>query len=172
MCVILNVSSITNTVGARLLEKYVVPDAAYNRRGARDRCLEGTRKLWISNIMDRACGDADRPICWFYGPAGFGTVAERCAEAGTLAASFFFKQGAGGRARIDGLIPTLCYQLTLSIPDTKLQIQTALQNDPIIPQQSLEDQLQKLVTNPVLSLAQPTRRMVVIDALDECDNNA
>jgi hypothetical protein len=73
MYVILKLSQQLIGAGLReLLEKYVVPDAAYNRRGARDRCLEGTREPVISKIMDWARGDTDHPICWFYGPAGFG----------------------------------------------------------------------------------------------------
>jgi hypothetical protein len=67
------------------------------------------------------------------------TIAERCATASTLTASFFFSRGAGPRARIAGLIPTLAYQLTLSVPDTKPLIHDALQGDPTIPYQSLED---------------------------------
>jgi hypothetical protein len=127
--------------------------------------------------MEWIGASGDRPICWFSGPAGFGksavaqTVAEQCAKAGMLAASFFFSRGAGNRTCINGFIPTLSYQLTLSLPHTKMIIQTALQNDPTIPHQSLEDQLEKLLINPTLALHEPIRPLVVIiDALDECDN--
>jgi len=162
-----------------LFQKFVVPDAAHNRGGSRNRCLEGTRENVIAEIMKWIDDAGDRRICWFSGPAGFGksaiaqTIADRCAAAVTLAASFFFSRGAGDRGRIAGLILTLSYQLTLSVPDTKSTIRDVLQNDPTIPHQSLEDQFQKLIVNPVRTLNEPIRTMVVvIDALDECDDKA
>jgi hypothetical protein len=164
-----------------LLQKYVVPDAAYNCRGTRVGCLNGTREPVIAKVMDWVTGDDARQICWLYAPAGFGksaiaqTLAEICVEREILAASFFFKRGAGDRARINGLIPTLSYHLTLSLPETKLAIQTALQNDITILHQSLEDQLNKLLINPISVADKPIRRqngrmVVIIDALDECDD--
>src|SRR6266481_2688433 len=160
-----------------LLEKYVVPDAGHNRGGHRSRCLEGTREVVVAKLMEWVDGDSDRPVCWFHGPAGFGksaiaqTIAERCAAADILAASFFFSRGAGSRGRITGFIPTLSYQLTISIPGTKPKIHSVLQEDPTIPHQSLEDQFQKLILNPILALSEYDRPMVIIiDALDECDD--
>jgi hypothetical protein len=117
----------------------------------------------------------NHPICWLSGPAGFGksaiaqTIAERCANDGALACSFFFLRGAGSRSESTRFITTLAYQLTLSVPATKVAIQSALQYDPSIPYQSLEHQLEKLIIAPVLALDEPIRPMVaVVDGLDEC----
>lgn len=164
-----------------LLQRYIIPDAAYNCRGTRVGCLDGTRQQVIAEIMDWVDGDDARQICWLYAPAGFGksavaqTVAEMCVERKILAASFFFKRGAGSRARIAGFIPTLSYHLTLSYPETKSAIQTALRNDLTILHQSLEDQFIKLLINPISTPDIPIRRqngrmVVIIDALDECDD--
>jgi hypothetical protein len=49
-------------------------------------------------------------------------------------------------------------------------IHDALQGDPTIPYQSLEDQFQKLMINPMLALSYPWSMVIVIDALDECDD--
>ena len=178
-CVILSIMQPLGFGPGELFQKFVVPNAAHNRGGSRTRCLEGTREDVIAKIMEWIDGGGDRPICWFSGPAGFGksavaqAIADQCDTAHTLAASFFFSRGAGSRARITGLIPTLSYQLTLSIPDTKSSIQHILQSDPTIPHQSLEDQFQKLIVNPVRTLNEPIGTMViVIDALDECDDKA
>jgi hypothetical protein len=99
-------------------------------------------------------------------------MAVRCAEDGILAASFFFKRGAGDRSRITGLIPTLAYQLARSIPGTKQSIQFVLLDDgPTILHQSLENQFKKLIVDPIIALGKPLPPMVVvIDALDECDD--
>jgi hypothetical protein len=161
----------------QLLGRWLVPDAAHTHLGARTRCLPGTREPVIEKIMTWIDGDDDRAICWFYGPAGFGksaiaqTVAERCAETGKLAASFFFTRGAGDRARMTGFISTLSYQLTVSVPETKRPIETVLQRDHTIPHQSLENQLQKLIIDPVRLVSPPIHRMaIIIDAVDECND--
>jgi hypothetical protein len=69
-----------------------------------------------------------------------------------------------------GLIPMLAYQLTLSVPDTKPLIHDVLQGDPTIPNHSLEDQFQKLKINPMRALSYPRPMVIVIDALDKCDD--
>jgi hypothetical protein len=82
----------------------------------------------------------------------------------------FFSRGAGRCAHITGLIHTLAYQLTLSVPDTKPLIHDVLQGDPSVPYQSLEDQFQKLMINPMRALSYPRPMVIVIDALHECNN--
>jgi len=65
----------------------------------------------------------------------------------------------------------LSYQLTVSVPETKLPIETALQRDHTILHQSLENQLEKLIIDPVRSVSLPIPHMaIVIDAVDECDD--
>jgi hypothetical protein len=61
-------------------------------------------------------------------------------------------------------------QLTLSVPDTKLLIHDVLQSNPTIPYQSLEDQFQKLMINPMLALNYPCPMVIIIDAPDECND--
>ena len=153
-----------------------VPDAAYNRRGPRNNCLPGTREAVIAKIVEWI-DHGNNPICWLSGPAGFGksaitqTIAERCATDGTLAGSFFFLRGAGSRSEFTRFITTLAYQLTLSVPTAKPAIQSALQNDPSIPYQSIEDQFRKLIIGPIVALEEPICPMVVVvDALDECSD--
>ena len=76
---------------------------------------------------------------------------------------------AGSRSEFTRFVTTLAFQLTLSIPATKPMIQSALQNDPSIPSQSIENQFEKLIIAPVMALDERIRRMViVVDALDEC----
>jgi len=125
--------------------------------------------------MNWSEGRDSRPICWLSGPAGFGksaimqTVAERLKGKGNLAASFFFLRGAGGRSKFERFITTIAYHISLSIPASRPFIQRALQKDPTIPSQSMQDQLRELVTEPLghTSLGiNPS--VVVVDGLDEC----
>jgi hypothetical protein len=101
-------------------------------------------------------------------------VAELCDVSHRLAASFFFFRGAGGRSRIECLIPTLAYQLSISVPATKPIIQLMLHTDPLIVRQALRYQFQKLVIEPILAVTDTntttTPMIIFVDALDECDD--
>ena len=155
-------------------------DAAYNRNGPIAKCLQGTREQLIATIVRWIDGDMDRPICWLNGPAGSGksavsqTVAELCDAHRRLAASFFFLRGAGDRSKIARFIPTLAYQLSISIPATKPFIQHMLHTEPLIVRQALRYQFQKLVIEPILAVTNTntttTPMVIFADALDECDD--
>jgi archaellum biogenesis ATPase FlaH len=161
----------------RWYDQYIVPNAAYNRRGSRFKCLEGTREEIISKIVLWASDDGSKSILWLSGAAGLGksaisqTIAEQFAAEGTLAASFFFLRGGGHRSKFSRLLTSLAYQLTLSMPVTKPALERALEGNRSIPYQSIDDQLRKLIIAPVLAADKPSRPMVIIiDALDECDD--
>jgi hypothetical protein len=155
-------------------------DAAYNRSGPIAKCLQGTRQHLIATIVRWIDGDIDRPICWLNGPAGSGksavsqTLAELCDARQSLGASFFFLRGAGDRSRIAHLIPTLAYQISISIPTTKPFIQHMLRTDPSVVRQALRYQFQKLVIEPILAVTDnnttTTPMITFVDALDECDD--
>ena len=145
---------------------------------------------------------SDARICWLKGPVGSGksaisqTVAEWYADKNRLAAryalrsplieiclqfwshSFFFLRGVGSRSAINRFIPSVTYQLSTSVPDTKPLIERVLHNEPSIFQSSFRHQLKKLLIEPILAVQNPilTRvamakpMIIVIDALDECDD--
>ncbi|KAF7966258.1 hypothetical protein HWV62_39413 [Athelia sp. TMB] len=175
-------SATVNNVGGDMVinhnVKYMNPDAAYNGPGARVGCFRGTRLPTIGAILRWKDEYEGKPICWMSGPAGFGksavsqTVAESCARDGTLAASFFFLRGAGGRSSIRHFITTLAFQITVSVPEVKPIVEMILQHDPTILYQSITYQLQNLIFVPLMVLAQTdtTSRplLIVVDALDEC----
>ncbi|KIM85758.1 hypothetical protein PILCRDRAFT_816968, partial [Piloderma croceum F 1598] len=155
-------------------------DAAYNRNGPIAKCLQGTRERLIATIVRWIDGDMDRPICWLNGPAGSGksavsqTMAELCDAHHRLAASFFFLRGGEDRSRIARLIPTLAYQVSISMPATKPFIQHMLHTDPSIVRQAPRYQFQKLVIEPILAVTDTntttTPMIIFVDALDECDD--
>ncbi|KAF7982525.1 hypothetical protein HWV62_28142 [Athelia sp. TMB] len=117
-------------------------------------------------------------ICWLTGPAGSGksvvsqSVAEICAQSGDLGASFFF-DGSAGRSEITRLVTTIAFQIVQAFPEVEPFLNVILQRDPLIPHQSLLDQLQRLIFVPLMSLS--TTRfskplLIIIDALDECQD--
>jgi hypothetical protein len=152
-----------------------IDDAGYSRSGSVAVCLQGTREDVIGQIVQ--CIEDGHPICWLNGPAGSGksaisqTVAERYAAQGSLSGSFFFLRGAGRRSTIASIIPTLAYQLSLSIPSTKPLILDVIRDEPGIIRQSLKHQFKKLLVKPILAVRNTPKPVVmVIDALDECDD--
>jgi NACHT domain len=118
-------------------------------------------------------GASDRRICWLKGPAGVGksaiaqSVAEGRYQSGELAGSFFLRRGS---ADLSGFVPTIAYQLSISVPLTRASMENALYFDPSIPDQAYPHQFKKLIMEPLLTLKEPiSHKVIVIDALDECD---
>lgn len=163
----------------------------YNSMGSVSGCMEDTREEVIGKIVEWMNGDGNQPMCWLHGAAGAGksaisrTVAEKCAKNKRLAASFFFFRNAGRRSKITHLISTLAYDLAFSVPTMKQYIKKALKKDPHIIHRSLDDQFRTLITEPIQSTAdRPLSKVVrlatghtppfviIIDALDECDDKA
>ncbi|TFK19590.1 hypothetical protein FA15DRAFT_697413 [Coprinopsis marcescibilis] len=70
-------------------------------------------------------------IIWLSGPFGTGksaiqqTIAERCDEAGTLAASFFFSHQSSERNNSRKFVPTVAWQVAKSVPDARRHIEAA-----------------------------------------------
>ena len=122
--------------------------------------------------------DFNRPICWLSGRAGSGksciahTVALSFDSRAILAASFFFSRQPRDRSTRH-LISALAYQLSSSLPQMAPYFKQLLLRDPSVVYQDTEHQFQKLILDPILSLPQviPTR-VIVVDALDECDDVA
>ena len=131
---------------------------------------------WIKDI------DKLQSFLWLYGPAGAGkssiaqSIAELCQEAGILDASFFFSRTAAFRNNDRLLIPTLTYQLSLSIPDILQFIHEALNRDPLVFGRSLQAQIDTLLLGPLSQVAASRQEhgsksrplFFIIDGLDEC----
>ncbi|CAG8926838.1 unnamed protein product [Penicillium salamii] len=143
-------------------------------------CLAGTRTELLEEIADWIASPDGKPIFWLNGMAGTGkstisrTVARRLKNENTLGASFFFRLGEGDRGNTRKLFPTLARQLARSVPGLAPQIQKAVQVNPDIATRRIDDQFDKLILRPLLSmdsLSAPIPTMVIlIDALDECDS--
>ena len=121
-------------------------------------------------------------ILWLYGPAGAGksaiaqTIAEMCAQLGLLVASFFFARASQSRNNEKCLIASIAYQLAISIPATRSNIESVVQIDPAIFDKSLDTQMEMLIIRPLVSAhahadpvdAKQWPKLIIIDGLDEC----
>ena len=135
-------------------------------------------KKWVKEEM----GAQKKPICWVNATAGFGksaitlTIAQWCAKEGILGSSYFFLRGLGDRSKVSSLVPTLAYHLSQSLPSTKSFIEEQLKDEPNTLRQPVTYQFQKLLIDP-FRLSNKSflphkipAAIIIIDALDECDN--
>ena len=102
------------------------------------------------------------------------TVAREWAKKERLGGSFFFSRGEGDRAHASKFFTTLAYQLAYAQRSLATDIHKAICDRPDIPRQSLREQWKHLILEPLSHLSgessQPQSLILVIDALDECDD--
>ncbi|KAF8802016.1 hypothetical protein BYT27DRAFT_7226599 [Phlegmacium glaucopus] len=148
------------------------------------KCHPSTRVAVLQHIM-AWINDLQKLFffMWLYGPAGAGksaiaqSIAELCHNANILAASFFFSRTAVGRSDESRLIPTLVYQLCVSIPAIRKYVEDTIEQDPLVLSRSLEAQIRSLMADPLrralldennaMSLHSGPK-VIIIDGLDEC----
>ncbi|KAL9113919.1 MAG: hypothetical protein Q9227_002053 [Pyrenula ochraceoflavens] len=142
-------------------------------------CLPNTRVGLLQHIYVWANGDDRRRIFWLNGSAGTGkstiarTVARRYFDQHQLGASFFFSRGGGDAADASKFVTSIAFQLASIIPTLKHYISEISIEHSSIPNMSLRDQWQMLVLTPLSKLesnGHDTTYLIVVDALDECDD--
>jgi hypothetical protein len=133
-------------------------------------------------ILGLGADDRNAVILWMYGPAGAGKsaiahdIAKRCDLEMLLLASFFFSRSDPIRGNAKSLIATIAYQIAINIPGTREKIVATIEQDPLILTRSLEAQVTALIVVPLREPleagyfnAPTSRRLIIIDGLDECD---
>ncbi|KAF9775390.1 hypothetical protein IL306_006501 [Fusarium sp. DS 682] len=146
-------------------------------------CLPNTREELLREIDSWIDNPKSKTIFWLNGMAGTGkstisrTVAHSRSRRGNLGASFFFKRGEMDRGNLSKLMSTLAHQLALSIPGVTFFIKKTLDANPGIVGKSVREQFEKLILEPLCKAAAtvttvPSSVVMVIDALDECEQEA
>ncbi|KAA6408308.1 MAG: hypothetical protein FRX48_08050 [Lasallia pustulata] len=142
-------------------------------------CLPDTRVDLLREIYTWADGRDGRFIYWLNGLAGTGkstiarTVARKYFENGQLGASFFFSRGGGDVGHASKFFTTIAVQLAEKSQSLQRYIGDAVRKNANIATQSLGDQWRQVVLGPLSKLSgdlYPSSYILVIDALDECDN--
>ncbi|CAN9182844.1 unnamed protein product [Alternaria alternata] len=146
------------------------------------RCLPNTRTELLDEMTRWANNENGKSIFWLSGMAGTGkstiarTVAQSFASRGQLGASFFFKKGEGERGNASRFFTTIATDLMVHEPGMLPTIRKTLDEDSTISHKALKDQYEKLILQPLLGIkqarSQAVARVVVIDALDECEREA
>jgi hypothetical protein len=157
-------------------------EATYNSstEGELPQCLPDTRTDLLEQIADWAVDYTGKHIFWLCGKAGTGksticrTIAQKLDDDGLLGASFFFKRGRADRSHAKLLFPTIARQLADLLPDVAHAIAASLDQDSLLCDRYLSTQFEGLLLKPLQSVGRDSLPsagiVVVIDALDECDN--
>ncbi|KAG5808847.1 hypothetical protein H9Q74_003885 [Fusarium xylarioides] len=165
-------------------------------------CMPGTQREILRKIQKWTDNPDGEMILWLQGMAGTGktsialTVAsslekrvpfftdkeksvpltdkEEEPSAAFLGASFFFSQRVDTRNSTVEFFRTIAWCLADALPDVGICIAKAIKDNPGIHTKAPQQQLQKLILDPLQLLDQkifvPLQLVVVIDALDECKN--
>ena len=151
------------------------------RSNASSRCFEGTRTAILKKIrdwLDRPISDMTvEPICWVNGLAGIGkstiayTVADDARRPGPLGASFFFSRQEKELSDPALFVSNIAYQLAQSCPEARSAIVNLYQRDPDVVKKSYVTQVQNLILDPLRKITSQRPVLLVVDALDECDNS-
>ncbi|KAK4103867.1 hypothetical protein N658DRAFT_465551, partial [Parathielavia hyrcaniae] len=143
-------------------------------------CLSNTRCDVLAHIRRWADGDGGQRIYWLKGWAGTGkstialTVAREYSAKKRLGASFFFSRGGGDLASTRRFAATIAIQLVETSPQLRRHITDAVAATHRIHGLGLYDQWERLILQPLAQLSKeafPHPLVIVVDALDECDNN-
>ena len=169
--------------GFEILHRNISASACHDSRARfpPPRCHPSTRKAILAKIMDHITETpSSSKILHLLGSEGTGktaiaqTIAEYCKTNGTLGACFFFSRVSSERNTDKNLIATLAYQLCVTVPELKLFIAKAVEDDLSTFQKDVDTQMERLIINPIIQATNEGKTfgypiLIVIDGLDECE---
>jgi hypothetical protein len=147
----------------------------------RPSCLEDTRIELLDEVYRWAESDQPREphIFWLAGSAGTGkstisrTVARFLDNMGLLGASFFFSRDKDLRKHSNRLFTTIASDLVKSFPVIKKRVLDKIREDDQISTMGLTVHFENLILGPCRDCVKDeTTIVIVIDALDECEEKA
>jgi hypothetical protein len=155
----------------------------YNSAEEKDRasCLEGTRVELLDEVYRWAGSNqpGEPHIFWLQGSAGTGkstisrTVARFLDNTGLLGASFFFSRDKDLRKHTSRLFTTIASDMVKSFPVIKERVLDEIRKDDQISTMPLEVHFENLILGPCRDCVNDeTTIVLVIDALDECEENS
>ncbi|KAF8749007.1 WD40 repeat-like protein [Rhizoctonia solani] len=170
------------TMESRLAKMSPTMPAIYNSAESQDlkrgSCAPGTRQVQIELLLQWAHRPEIGRTCWMNGMAGTGkttiayTICERLDATCELGASFFCSRSIPECRQVKFIIPSIAYQLARFSAPFRFALDKVLESDPDAHMRTLKTQYEKLIVGPLQEVQRclPTHFIVVIDALDECEN--
>ncbi|GAB1524837.1 hypothetical protein RhiTH_007993 [Rhizoctonia solani] len=148
--------------------------ASTNRRT----CTEGTRVSILSELKHWVSAPDQKAVYWMSGMAGTGKTTIACTFAKwletekLLAASFFCTRTSADCRDVTRIVPTVAYQLARYCIPFQSALCDVLGRDPDLGTKDIRTQFERLLVDPLNQIKNdiPSNLVVVIDALDECDD--
>ncbi|KEP48657.1 vegetative incompatibility protein HET-E-1, partial [Rhizoctonia solani 123E] len=156
-----------------------VYDSAASTDLRRGNCAPGTRVQQIDFLLEWARDPKAGNTCWMNGMAGTGkttiayTVCAKLENTFELGASFFCSRVIPECRRVENIIPSIAYQLARFSLPFYCVLDKSLKSNRDAHTRTLKIQYQKLIVEPLMEVQEsvPSDFIVVIDALDECEND-
>ncbi|QRW22462.1 Vegetative incompatibility protein HET-E-1 [Rhizoctonia solani] len=169
---------VNSRLAALNTEKKATYDSLLSRSTSRRTCTEGTRVKVLSELKDWVFAPDRQSVYWMSGMAGTGkttiayTFAEWLETEKLLAASFFCTRTDVDCQDVARIVPTVAYQLARYCIPFQSALCDVLGNDPDIGSKDITRQFERLIVDPLNKMknAIPSNLVVVIDALDECND--
>ncbi|KAG8728180.1 hypothetical protein FRC11_011647, partial [Ceratobasidium sp. 423] len=144
----------------------------------RHACAQGTREKTLSELNYWSDDPMGQKVMWVAGMAGTGkttiayTLAKVLESRGQLAASFFCTRTTPECHDANRIIPTIAYQLARQFTVFQSSLCQALDSDPDIGSREVPTQFSRLLQEPLQAVGarMPNNLVVIVDALDECDD--
>ncbi|KDN44162.1 hypothetical protein RSAG8_05635, partial [Rhizoctonia solani AG-8 WAC10335] len=144
----------------------------------RRECTPGTRVQEIAQVLGWVRNRGEGAVYWLNGMAGTGkttisySVCTALDSGHMLGASFFCSRLREECRNVNKIIPSIAYQLARFSRPFQYALCNALEKNPDAHGGALRMQFDALIKDPILQVEHtlPEELIVVIDALDECDN--
>jgi len=98
------------------------------------------------------------------------TIAHNFTRRDQLDASFFFKRGEEDRDNVFKFFTTIATQLVQSLSDLRLYLKNVLKMNSVIFTKIMKEQFEKLIFELLFKLTHSLKTLIVVDALNECEN--
>ena len=153
-------------------------NSSYSTNIGRRGCTAETREKIIQDLKDWAGNKRGAKVYWMNGMAGTGkttigySLCEWLATVGKLGGNFFCSRAEPSCRDANNIVPTLAFQLSQSSPTYRSALCKILKEEPQASKLEVRWQFQKLIESPIRTVKDAVLEdtVIVIDALDECDD--
>jgi hypothetical protein len=157
----------------------IAKGASFNshEEGSNPTCLGNTRVELLDQISAWIHDPNAKALFWLNGMAGTGkstisrTIARSLSRTNHLGASFFFKRGEADRGNATKFMTTIARQLADREPSVIPMLMKAIETDSTILGSAIQEQFQKLISEPLSKIAFSGPLLIIVDALDECEGD-
>ncbi|KEP48384.1 vegetative incompatibility protein HET-E-1 [Rhizoctonia solani 123E] len=144
----------------------------------RRECAANTREQVLRDLHTWKDNLDEEKVCWINGMAGTGkttianTLCSTLDKNHELGASFFCTRLIPACRDVKHILPTIAYQLARFSSPFRSALLQVLEQDPDIHSKAPRVQFRRMIFEPLQQAMSslPTRVVIVIDALDECDD--